>query len=96
MNKEDLKNFKHLLSTGISTGMDIMLDYKFQKELLKKIKYYEKIEQENQKLKDRIDKAIEYMEENSCDTWNSDNTKLLYRLANVDNTIEILIGEKNE
>lgn len=55
MNEEDLKNFKNLLSTGISTGMDIMLDYKFQKELLKKIKYYEKIERENKQLKEQVE-----------------------------------------
>ena len=78
MNKEEIKHFKAMLRQGSLRHMNILLDDKFQKELLNIIKDYEKLQQENKELKEnflkqtaetylrqiRIDKAIEYIEEN--------------------------------
>ena len=52
MNKEEIKHFKSLLRQGSLRHMNILLDDKFQKELLTIIKDYEKLQQENEKLKD--------------------------------------------
>ena len=54
MNKEEIKHFKSLLRQGSLRHMNILLDDKFQKELLTIIKDYEKLQQENQKLKEDI------------------------------------------
>lgn len=64
MNEEEIKHFKALLRQGSLRHMNILLDDKFQKELLSIIKDYEKLQQENKALKDRVAKAIEYIEEN--------------------------------
>ena len=61
MNKEEIKHFKSLLRQGSLRHMNILLDDKFQKELLTIIKDYEKLQQENQKYKKVIDKTIEYI-----------------------------------
>ena len=52
MNKEEIKHFKSLLRQGSLRHMNILLDDKFQKELLTIIKDYEELQQENEKLKD--------------------------------------------
>lgn len=52
MNKEEIKHFKSLLRQCSLRHMNILLDDKFQKELLTIIKDYEKLQQENGKLKD--------------------------------------------
>ena len=62
MNKEETKHFKAMLRQGSLRHMNILLDDKFQKELLNIIKDYEKLQQENKELHNKIDKAIEYIE----------------------------------
>ena len=54
MNKEEIKHFKSLLRQGSLRHMNILLDDKFQKELLTIIKDYEKLQQENKELKEDI------------------------------------------
>lgn len=58
MTKEEIKHFKSLLRQGSLRHMNILLDDKFQKELLTIIKDYEELQQENQEYKEVIDKAI--------------------------------------
>lgn len=53
MNKEEIKHFKAMLRQGSLRHMNILLDDKFQKELLNIIKDYEKLQQENQQLKEQ-------------------------------------------
>lgn len=77
MNKEEIKHFKALLRQGSLRHMNILLDDKFQKELLNIIKDYEKLQQENQKYKEVIDKAIEYLEEPNRDSFDYSKAKLL-------------------
>ena len=57
MNKEEIKHFKAMLRQGSLRHMNIILDDKFQKELLNIIKDYEKLQQENTQLK----KQLEYL-----------------------------------
>lgn len=61
MTKEEIKHFKSLLRQGSLRHMNILLDDKFQKELLTIIKDYEELQQENKKQKEVIDKTIEYI-----------------------------------
>lgn len=63
MNKEEIKHFKSLLRQGSLRHMNILLDDKFQKELLTIIKDYEKLQQENEKLKDNWNELKEYTQE---------------------------------
>lgn len=49
MTKEEIKHFKSLLRQGSLRHMNILLDDKFQKELLSMIKDYEKLQQENKR-----------------------------------------------
>lgn len=51
MNKEEIQHYKSLLRQGSLRHMNILLDNKFQKELQTIIKDYEKLQQENEKLK---------------------------------------------
>jgi predicted nuclease with TOPRIM domain len=51
MSKEEIKHFKSLLRQGSLRHMNILLDYKFQKELLNIIKDYENLQTENRQLK---------------------------------------------
>lgn len=64
MDKEEIKHFKSMLRQGTLRHMNILLDGKFQSELLNIIKDYEKLQQENQKYKEVIDKAKEYINDN--------------------------------
>jgi hypothetical protein len=64
MNKEEIKHFKSLLRQGSLRHMNILLDDKFQKELQTIIEDYEKLQQENEKLKDNWIKLKEYIREN--------------------------------
>lgn len=64
MNKEEIKHFKSLLRQGSLRHMNILLDDKFQKELLTIIKDYEKLQQENDKLKDNWNELKEYIRKN--------------------------------
>lgn len=59
MNKEEIRHFKSLLRQGSLRHMNILLDDKFQSELLNIIKNYERLVKENQNLKEVIDKAID-------------------------------------
>ena len=61
MNKEEIKHFKAMLRQGSLRHMNILLDDKFQKELLNIIKDYEKLQQENKELHNKIDKAYKYI-----------------------------------
>jgi predicted nuclease with TOPRIM domain len=54
MTKEEIKHFKSLLRQGSLRHMNILLDDKFQKELLTIIKDYEKLQQENKQLNEDI------------------------------------------
>ena len=58
MNKEEIKHFKAMLRQGLLRHMNILLDDKFQKELLNIIKDYEKLQQENQQLKEDYNKVV--------------------------------------
>lgn len=64
MNKEEIKHFKSLLRQGSLRHMNILLDDKFQKKLQTIIKDYEKLQQENEKLKDNWIKLKEYIRKN--------------------------------
>lgn len=80
MNKEEIRHFKSLLRQGSLRRMNIVLDDKFQKELLNVIKDYEDLQQ-------RIDKAIEYIE--------NDLQSFLYSVE-YKTLLEILKGDSNE
>lgn len=60
MNKY-IKHFKSLLRQGSLRHMNILLDDKFQKELLTIIKNYEQLQQENEKLKHNWNELKEFM-----------------------------------
>lgn len=62
--KEEIKHFKSLLKQGSLRHMNILLDDKFQKELQTIIEDYEKLQQENEKLKDNWIKLKEYIRKN--------------------------------
>lgn len=64
MNKEEIKHFKSLLRQGSLRHMNILLDDRFQKELQTIIEDYEKLQQENEKLKDNWIKLKEYIRKN--------------------------------
>lgn len=64
MNKEEIRHFKSLLRQGSLRHMNILLDDKFQKELQTIIEDYEKLQQENEKLKDNWIKLKEYIRKN--------------------------------
>lgn len=60
------------------------------------LEYIDNIEEENKELHNKIEKVIEYIEENSTDYWNEDYTELRYRMINVENLLEILKeGDEN-
>lgn len=52
MSKEEIRHFKSLLRQGSLRHMNILLDDKFQSELLNIIKDYELLEKENKQLKE--------------------------------------------
>lgn len=62
--KEEIKHFKSLLRQASLRHMNILLDDKFQKELQTIIEDYEKLQQENEKLKDNWIKLKEYIRKN--------------------------------
>ena len=62
--KEEIKHFKSLLRQGSLRHMNILLDDKFQKELQTIIEDYEKLQQENEKIKDNWIKLKEYIRKN--------------------------------
>ena len=62
--QEEIRHFKSMLRQGSLRHMNIILDDKFQKELLNIIKDYEQLQQENQKYKEVIDKLKNKTKEN--------------------------------
>lgn len=60
MNKEEIKHFKSILRESSLRHMNILLDDKFQKELLTIIKDYEKLQQENKQLKEKLDYDLQW------------------------------------
>jgi hypothetical protein len=54
LNKEEIRQFKSILRQGILRKMNVSLDYKFQKALLKIIKDYEQLETNRDVLKEYI------------------------------------------
>lgn len=97
MNKEEIKHFKSLLRQGSLRHMNILLDDKFQKELLTIIKDYEKLQQENEKLKKQ------YCERTDCG-GRIGNSKKVEELQNenqqlkkvIDKAIEYINGNKDK
>lgn len=63
MNKEEIRQFKALLRQGILRHRSVLLDAKFQSELLNIIKGYEHLEQQCKKQQEVIDKATDYIKE---------------------------------
>lgn len=63
MNKEEIRHFKSLLRQGSLRHMNILLDDKFQKELLNIIKDYENLQKQNKELKDNWNKLKEWLED---------------------------------
>lgn len=57
MNKEEIKHFKSLLKQGSLRHMNILLNDKFQSELLDIIKDYERLIKEKQQLKETLDET---------------------------------------
>lgn len=76
MSKEEIRHFKSLLRQGSLRHMNILLDDKFQSELLNIIKDYELLEKENKQLKE--DMKVLFNENNNKekviikqkDNWN--------------------------
>lgn len=58
MNKEEIRHFKALLRQGILRHRSLLLDAKFQSELLNIIKGYEHLEQQCKKQKELIDRIL--------------------------------------
>ena len=63
MNKEEIKHFKAMLRQGSLRHMNILLDDKFQKELLNIIKDFEKLQQENNQLKEQRQELRSWLED---------------------------------
>ena len=60
MNKEEIKHFKSLLRQGSLRHMNILLDDKFQKELLNVIKDYEILQERIDNATERLNTLIEF------------------------------------
>lgn len=80
MNKEEIRYFKALLRQGILRHRSLLLDAKFQSELLNIIKGYEHLEQQCKKQKEVIDKAV--LELGNID-GNLSNSQLSDRICNL-------------
>ena len=78
MNKEEIRHFKSLLRQGSLRHMSIILDDKFQKELLNIIKDYENLQKQNTELKEKIIllQASEPMLEFAKQTYKDNRNKL--------------------
>lgn len=80
MNKEEIRHFKALLRQGILRHRSVLLDVKFQSELLNIIKGYEQLEQQCQKQQEVIIKAV--LELVNID-GNLSNSQLSDRICNL-------------
>lgn len=85
MNKEEIKHFKAMLRQGSLRHMNILLDDKFQKELLNIIKDYEKLQQENKELKEDLKFVLEQVlgafVQNWCIDWNFNDIRKKYNIS---------------
>jgi hypothetical protein len=77
--KEEIKHFKSLLRQGSLRHMNILLDNKFQKELQIIIKDYEKLQQENEKLKKQLENKYEKVGTLTSELLYEENTKLIHQ-----------------
>ena len=101
MNKEEIRHFKSLLKQGSLRHMNILLNDKFQSELLDIIKDYERLIKENQKQKEVIDKAREFINENKdkyYQDWGQDDCSVDIYLGEyeIKELLDILNGEDKE
>ena len=88
MNKEEIKHFKSLLRQGSLRHMNILLDDKFQKELLNVIKDYEILQERIDNATERLNTLIEFWKK-----YNPiDNTMQVEQFKGVIN----ILGGKNE
>ena len=69
MNKEEIRHFKSLLRQGSLRHMNILLDDKFQSELLNIIKDYELLEKENKQLKEDMKLILDYSFGEDASSW---------------------------
>lgn len=83
MNKEEIKHFKSLLRQGSLRHMNILLDDKFQKELLTIIKDYEKLQQENEKQKEVINNFLDIVDKSKMLLNNPDLLDLYLKIKEV-------------
>lgn len=84
MNKEEIKHFKSLLRQGSLRHMNILLDDKFQKELLTIIKDYEKLQQENEKQKEVINNFLDIVDKSKMLLNNPDLLDLYLKIKEVE------------
>lgn len=87
MSKEEIKHFKAILKQGILRHKNVLLDYKFQEELLNIIKNYEKALQ-------RINKTIEYIENAQTLDYGTTKEFNIKEFPFVQHILEILEGAK--
>lgn len=88
MSKEEIRHFKSLLRQGSLRHMNILLDDKFQSELLNIIKDYELLEKETKQLKE--DMKVLFNENNNKekviikqkDNWNKLREWIVYNKHN--------------
>lgn len=69
MSKEEIRHFKSLLRQGSLRHMNILLDDKFQSELLNIIKDYELLEKENKQLKEDMKLILDYSFGEDASSW---------------------------
>lgn len=69
MSKEEIRHFKSMLRQGSLRHMNILLDDKFQSELLNIIKDYELLEKENKQLKEDMKLILDYSFGEDASSW---------------------------
>lgn len=69
MTKEEIRHFKSLLRQGSLRHMNILLDDKFQSELLNIIKDYELLEKENKQLTEDMKLILDYSFGEDASSW---------------------------
>lgn len=97
MNEEEIRHFKSLLRVGSLRHMNILLDDKFQKELQTIIKNYEKLQRENKKQKEVIDKVNVFLnnrDKNAGNLYYKYNNK--YLLSEIKEDIRKILKEVSE
>lgn len=94
MNKEEIKHFKAMLRQGLLRHRDILLNEEFQKELLNIIKDYEKLQQENNQLKEQLEKKYEKVGTLTTEILYEENSKLQSVLKELRSWLEEDLKEK--